>query len=103
LLAISWSWISTRGHARLNSRISAGRIRTLMAEQQPAGLSELDSWHAATSLDQAVADERLERGDLLADGGLGEPTNEVCRSIVVTSCVPSPWRGRSSRSWRDVE
>ena len=52
-------------------RLEAGHDRLGMAEQDPAGLGQLDGARPAWALDEALADDPFERRDLLADGGLG--------------------------------
>ena len=42
-----------------------------MPEEQPAGLGQRDGARAAGALDELLADDPLERGDLLADRRLG--------------------------------
>ncbi len=52
-------------------RLEAGDDRARVAEQQPAGLGQRDRPRAARALDQLLADDPLERRDLLADRRLG--------------------------------
>ena len=58
------------GHVCLG-RVELGDDRVRVAEQQPAGVREVDAARPARALDELLADDLLELGDLLADGRLG--------------------------------
>jgi len=51
-------------------RLQAGDDRLGVAQEQPARLGERDGSRAARALDEPLADDPLERLDLLADRGL---------------------------------
>ena len=52
-------------------RLEAGHDRLGVTEQDPAGLGQRDRARAARALDEALADDPFERGNLLADRRLG--------------------------------